>query len=161
MVKQNIVFILVIWGLASFLHAQNLGQQSSAAQYILGREDQVLMAVNIWGFVAKPGQYMVPYDTDLISLLSYAGGPREEAKIKSIKLVRASTEDQEGKVFDVDVKSFVKSGDASIIPQLRPGDTVIVSGTSYHFLSKFFEFVWRVAAIAQSYAIIVYWSRRD
>lgn len=104
---------------------------------------------------------MVPYDTDLISLLSYAGGPREEAKIKSIKLVRASNEDQEGRVFDVDVKSFIENGDASIIPQLRPGDTVIVSGTSYHFLSKFFEFVWRIAAIAQSYAIIVYWSRRD
>ena len=158
MVKQTIFTILI---LAFFLHAQNLGQQNSAAQYVLGREDQVLMAVNIWGFVAKPGQYMVPYDTDLISLLSYAGGPREEAKIKSIKLVRASNEDQEGRVFDVDVKSFIENGDASIIPQLRPGDTVIVSGTSYHFFSKFFEFVWRIATIAQAYAFIVYWARRD
>ncbi|MBD3386900.1 hypothetical protein GF407_18495 [candidate division KSB1 bacterium] len=158
MVKHSIIVILL---LAAALQAQTFTEQSSAAQYILGREDQVLMAVNIWGFVAKPGQYMVPYDTDLISLLSYAGGPREEAKIKNIKLVRATTEEEKGEVFEIDVKSFIESGDTSIIPQLRPGDTVIVSGTSYHFFSKFFEFVWRIATIAQAYAFIVYWAGRD
>ena len=60
------------------------------AQYFLGAEDELLMRVNIWGFVKKPGQYMVPTDTDLISLMSFAGGPVEQAKIKSIKIIHAS-----------------------------------------------------------------------
>ena len=59
------------------------------AQYYLGDEDELLMKVNIWGFVRKPGQYMIPPNTDLISLMSFAGGPIEQAKIKSIKIVRS------------------------------------------------------------------------
>ncbi len=58
------------------------------AQYFLGAQDELLMRVNIWGFVRKPGQYMVPTDTDLISLISFAGGPVEQAKVKAIKVVR-------------------------------------------------------------------------
>jgi hypothetical protein len=60
------------------------------AQYFLGEADELLMRVNIWGFVRKPGQYMVPTDTDLISLMSFAGGPVEQAKIKSIRIVRTN-----------------------------------------------------------------------
>lgn len=60
------------------------------AQYFLGAADELIMRVNIWGFVRKPGQYMVPTDTDLISLMSFAGGPIEQAKIKSIKIVRTN-----------------------------------------------------------------------
>ena len=60
------------------------------AQYFLGEADELLMRVNIWGFVRKPGQYMVPTDTDLISLMSFAGGPIEQAKIKSIRVVRTN-----------------------------------------------------------------------
>ena len=60
------------------------------AQYFLGDQDELLMRVNIWGFVRKPGQYMVPTDTDLISLISFAGGPIEQAKVKAIKIVRVN-----------------------------------------------------------------------
>lgn len=134
-------------------------EQSRAAQYVLGSEDQVLMAVNVWGFVIKPGQYLVPYDTDLISLLSYAGGPREEAKIKNIKVVRAG-KDATAQVIDVDVKKFLESGRSSEIPILRPGDTVIVNGTTFHFVSRFFEFAYRIAIIFQVWAFIQYYSKR-
>jgi len=135
--------------------------QSRAAQYFLGGQDQVLMGVNIWGFVNKPGQYMVPYDTDLISLLSYAGGPREDAKITGIKVVRgAKSNDAKnpGEVIQVDVKKWLKNGSPDEIPVLRPGDTVVVSGTSFYFVNKFFDFTWRVAAIVQVWALIDYYS---
>jgi hypothetical protein len=60
------------------------------AQYFLGAEGELLMRINIWGFVRKPGQYMVPTNTDLISLISFAGGPVEQAKVKAIKIVRVN-----------------------------------------------------------------------
>ncbi|MBD3376110.1 hypothetical protein GF406_13830 [candidate division KSB1 bacterium] len=133
-----------------------------AAQYFLGSEDQILMAVNVWGFVNRPGQYMVPYDTDLISLLSYAGGPREEAKVTSIRVVRGvGQKEEDERVFEIDVKKFLETGTAELIPTLKPGDTVVVSGTTFHFVSRFFDFAWRIAAIVQVYAFVTYYAKRD
>ncbi len=150
--------LLPVW--AAGQTPSGAADQNRAAQYFLGSQDQVLMAVNIWGFVNKPGQYMVPYDTDLISLLSYAGGPREEAKIKSIKVVRPAknVHQQPDQVITVDVKKFLESGRAAEIPVLKPGDTVVVSGTRYYFVSKFFEFAVRIAALIQVWALVEYYT---
>ncbi len=161
MVKfKSIIFFVwfCLTFLSSVVFSQVTGQQdqSRPAQYFLGSQDQVLMAVNVWGFVHRPGQYMVPYDTDLISLLSFAGGPREEAKIKKIRVVRADRKDQP-QVIDVDVKKYLETGKISDIPVLKPGDTVVVSGTSFHFISKFFEFTFRIAALIQIWALVDYY----
>ncbi|MCG3156591.1 MAG: hypothetical protein DKINENOH_03215 [bacterium] len=153
------------------------------AQYYLGDTDELLMKVNIWGFVRKPGQYMVPTDTDLIALMSFAGGPIEEAKIKSIRIVRAVNPaaanttslvpamngqinqarpaarsahgaDDNGtttKVLTVDVKKFIQTGEASLIPALQPGDTIVVSGNSYTNIRKVLDLVTRVAILGQLY----------
>ncbi len=152
------------------------------AQYYLGDTDELLMKVNIWGFVRKPGQYMVPTDTDLIALMSFAGGPIEEAKIKSIRIVRAinpaaantslvpamngqinqakpdassargaNDDGTKRKVLTVDVKKFLQTGEASLIPALQPGDTIVVSGNSYNNIRKVLDLVTRVAILGQLY----------
>jgi len=157
----TIALLIIITSTISFSQTSTPTQGSGAAQYILGGRDQVLMAVNIWGFVGKPGQYMVPYGTDLISLLSYAGGPREEAKIKSIKVVRGGDgEEQQGEVIEVNVKEFLEKGNNKSIPTLKPGDTVVVSGTTFNFVRNSLEFVVRIAALAQIYAIVEYYTAR-
>ncbi len=152
--KNILKYITVVFLLPfSFSFAQTLtqgyaGTDNRAAQYFLGAEDQVLMAVNVWGFVNKPGQYMVPLDTDLVSLLSYAGGPNEDAKIKGIKLIRVGQDTS--LVFDIDVKRFINHGDLAQNPLLKPGDTIVVSGTSFYLFSKIFELGWRIATIVQA-----------
>ena len=160
-----LLFNLVLcsaYGFPQGLSSRVNNMQGQAAQYFLGSQDQVLMQINVWGFVNQPGQYMVPYDTDLISLLSYAGGPGEDAKIKKIKVVRASQNGNpdENQVIEVDVKKFINSADPSIIPMLKPGDTVVVTGTTIHFMRNFFEFMWRVAVIAQAYAMFDFYIDR-
>ena len=157
----TIALLIIITSIFSFSQTNTPTQGSGAAQYILGGRDQVLMAVNVWGFVGKPGQYMVPYGTDLISLLSYAGGPREEAKIKSIKVVRGGDgEKKQGEVIKVNVKEFLEKGNNASIPTLKPGDTVVVSGTTFNFVRNSLEFVVRIAALAQIYAIVEYYTAR-
>ncbi|MBN2411867.1 SLBB domain-containing protein [candidate division KSB1 bacterium] len=157
----TIVILIFITSTLLFSQTNNTTTGSGAAQYILGGRDQVLMAVNIWGFVGKPGQYMVPYGTDLISLLSYAGGPREEAKIKSIKVVRGGDgETKQGEVIEVNVKEYLDKGNNNSIPTLKPGDTVVVSGTTFNFVRNSLEFVVRIAALAQIYAIVEYYLAR-
>lgn len=154
-----LLFFFSLPGFAQTTPGQITG--GGAAQYVLGARDEVLMPVNIWGFVNKPGQYMVPYDTDLVSLLSYAGGPREEAKITDIKIVRNSKIVSSDSVLVVDVKNFIKTADQIENPVLKPGDTVVVSGSTFHFVSTFFEFAYRVAVLAQVYTMILWYTSRD
>jgi len=157
LISTCLFFLTLTWIAMAFAQVAPLQEQGRAAQYFLGSQDQVLMAVNVWGFVNKPGQYMVPYETDLISLLSYAGGPREEAKIHKIRLVRSKSENPQ--VIEIDVKKFLNSGRASDIPVLKPGDTVVVFGTSFHFINKFFDFTVRLAALVQVWVLVDYYSR--
>lgn len=119
------------------------------------------MAVNVWGFVNVPGQYMVPLETDLVSLLSYAGGPREDARIKRIRVVRTSAESDSSAVIDIDVKDFVDTGDLAENPVLRPGDTVVVSGTTFHLVNKVFELGFRIAMIVQAVYLAQWYAGRD
>ncbi len=149
---------------SALTHAQGLvsgGNAGRAAQYFLGNQDQVLMAVNVWGFVNVPGQYMVPLETDLVSLLSYAGGPREDARITRIKVVRSIAEKDSSIVIDVDVKKFVNIGDLDENPVLLPGDTVVVSGTTFHLINKMFELGFRIAMIVQAIYLAQWYARRD
>jgi len=153
---------LVISTFPSF--AQGLASSANAgraAQYFLGSQDQVLMAVNVWGFVNVPGQYMVPLETDLVSLLSYAGGPREDARIKRIRVVRTSTNNDSSTVIDVDVKHFVDIGDIKENPLLLPGDTVVVSGTTFHLVNKMFELGFRIAMIVQAIYLAQWYAGRN
>ncbi len=169
--------------------------KNRGALYYLGEQDELLIKVNVWGFVQNPGQYMVPNGTDLISLISFAGGPREQAKLNKVKLIRnhallasrydknkgylamngemkvasepRSKEDEEKlrelnsepKVYIVDVKKYLQTGDESLIPELKPGDTVVVDGSTFHFVSKVFDFTSKLAVIAQIY-FWIYAARR-
>jgi len=121
--------------------------RNRAAQYYLGSEDELLIKVNVWGFVANPGQYLIPRDTDLISLISFAGGPREEAKMKGVKIIRGTAADGQPKIIEVNVKKFLKTGDQHLIPTLLPGDTVIVSGTTVHFIGRTIDFVGKIGTL--------------
>lgn len=127
--------------------------QDRAAQYYLGSKDELLIPVNVWGFVQKPGQYLIPDNTDLVTLLSYAGGPTENAKISHIRVIRNDRK-MGNVVYKVDVKKFIETGDDRLIPVLKPGDTIIVNGTTFHWINRFFEFVSRIAIVAQIYYLI-------
>jgi len=171
----------------ALVSAQDEGEQpdlgrSRAAQYYLGDQDELLIKVNIWGLVRRPGQYMVPKDTDLISLISFAGGPLDQARMKKIKIIRSSmpaatsngapiganasevmlasrtggaalnapsTPSQQ--VIEVNVKKYLETGQQSLIPELQPGDTIVVPGGALQFFGKALDFVSKFAVIAQIY----------
>lgn len=47
-----------------------------------------LMRINLWGAVGKSGIHFVPPQTDLITLLSYAGGPSDSARLSDVFIKR-------------------------------------------------------------------------
>ncbi len=142
--------------------AQNTQAADQPSRYFLGKEEKMLLPVNILGMVQKPGQYMVPFRTDLISLIAYAGGFREGAKINEIKIVRNMNntssksngkanggQRKRARVFKVDVKRYFEYGDLSQIPQLLPDDTVLVSGSAAQKVNKVFDFVSKLVILGQ------------
>ncbi len=151
-----IVLLIVVPSYISVGQISSPAQDRSAqaAQYYLGNKDELLIPVNVWGFVQKPGQYLIPDNTDLIALLSYAGGPLENAKISHIRVIRNDRK-MGNVVYKVDVKKYIETGDDRLIPVLKPGDTIIVNGTTFHWIAQFFEFVSRIAIVAQIYYFIV------
>ncbi len=147
-----VVSLLFVFIVSAGLKAQQLGR-NLGAKYYLGSDDELLVPVNIWGFVQKPGQYMVPSNTDLISLISYAGGPKESAKINKIRIVRNIPE-LENKIIEVNVKKYLKTGNQKLIPLLKPGDTIIIKGTTFSWIRNFFSFLASFAVFAQMFYFI-------
>lgn len=165
-VVRCLAMFLVILVFVNALSVSNATAQDQkyprGAQYYLGTDDQLLIKVNIWGFVAKPGQYLVPNDTDLISLISFAGGPRDGAKLSRIKLIRdQKPEDSSKKILEIDVEKYIEKGEESLIPLLQPGDTIIVSGSVWYHISNYLTFVTKIATLVQIYWLVVYYASRD
>ena len=119
------------------------------ARYFIGDENQLMMLVNVWGKVEKPGQYIVPSDTDLITLISVAGGPADKSRLDNVKVVRSSSSGSE--VIEVNIKKFLKTGDQGLIPDLQPEDTIIVSGSMWHIFTSVIQVVSQLAIVANVY----------
>jgi len=174
------VFSLFIPAFAAAQDETEPRHDNRGAQYFLGTQDELLIKVNIWGFVRKPGQYMVPKDTDLISLISFAGGPIDQAKINKVKIIRAAEFNGASpsrlpnqndllvasrgnnvelnklaspgqQVLEVNIKKYLETGRQELIPALRPGDTVVLPGSTLHFLGKALDFASKFAVMAQIY----------
>ena len=125
-------------------------QIERGAQYYIGDENQLMMKVNIWGRVEKPGQYFVPSDTDLITLISVAGGPADKSRIDNVRVVRIGTSGEE-QVINVNIKKYLKTGERTLIPDLKPEDTIIVSGSMWYIFSAIVTVVSQLAIVANVY----------
>jgi|YelNatPaOPRAMG01_1025707.scaffolds.fasta_scaffold00047_94 protein involved in polysaccharide export with SLBB domain len=133
---------------------QSLIRQDRPSRYYIGKEDELLMPVNVLGFVAKPGQYLVPSNTDLISLVAYAGGFVEGAKLSRVKIVRSYTQGKDPAVVWVNLAEYFNTADRHLLPPLRPDDTVIISGSKGYTFRRVLDFVARLTVLAQIYFYI-------
>ena len=113
---------------------------------------QLKIRTYIWGQVRNPGLYIVPDDTDLLTLISSAGGPTENAKLSKIKIIRSTVEGE--KVITINLKEYLETGQAELIPILKPGDTVIVSGSTYYAFTNAVNWLSQIAVILSVYIAI-------
>jgi hypothetical protein len=148
----GLAMCLTLFGVVGSSPAQSEDDSShlnyrTASQYYLetGMENKLMIRVNVWGAVQKPGSQYVPDGTDLISVLSAAGGPVEGAKLSEVRLVR-NFDSQEHNVV-INVSRCLKRGEVGLLPEIKPGDTVIVPKSNVS-LGKFIGVVYHVAVIA-------------
>lgn len=115
-------------------------------------EREVLIEVQVWGQVNRPGMYRVPVSTDAIGLISYAGGPTEYAALSRVKLVRNGY--PRGAATELNLDRYTGSGDRASIPLLESGDVVKVPTTLVHKAAVFTAWVSQAAVVISAYLVI-------
>jgi hypothetical protein len=135
--------------------APSLSRGSAASYYYIGKPGELTMNVNLWGAVKSPGRYEVPSSTDLVQLLSFAGGPLEQASLDDIKITRLIK--KEGGMtrseFRVDLDDLRDVDPAKLV--LNPGDTIYLDYSSWTTARDIFIVVGVLATVTAAVTSVV------
>jgi polysaccharide biosynthesis/export protein len=170
MKKRNsllaVVSLVLLFG-STLLFGQNRNSDLSSATanaqagayYYVARPNEMNMQVNIWGFVHHPGRYEVNTGTDLVQLLSYAGGPTNDADMEDVRVSRIVRRDGvvSTKEIRLDLKNMEKLDEAKL--QLQPGDTVFLDHTSWLTIRDIVSVVTTAAIVTAAVAQIMNYSK--
>jgi protein involved in polysaccharide export with SLBB domain len=104
----------------------------AAAYYYISKSGEITMPLNLWGMVKNPGRYEVPISTDLVQLISFAGGPLGDADLSSVKITRIERRDESFRKveFKLDLRNLDKLDSQAL--SLRPGDTIFIDTVAFH-----------------------------
>jgi protein involved in polysaccharide export with SLBB domain len=156
------------------------GIQIPKENYLIGEEKNLEIIVHIWGEVRQPGEKRVPDGTNILELISKAGGPTEFSNLSKVLLFsnqklhlfpgeKASLNNnqekfilkdldelnQTGKV-EIDINKYLEKGKSQYLPRLLPGDVVQVNRNVWHKWQTLIRVVSQIAIIAQ----VWYWYNR-
>jgi hypothetical protein len=137
---------------------QDILRPSSASYYFIAKPSELSMQVNIWGFVENPGRYEVPTSTDLVRLLSYAGGPTQDGILDNVKVTRGTYRAGGRQEFEVDLEDLASADPEDLI--LYPDDTIYVDHTSWLNVRDLFTVVTVLAIVTGSVAQVIIASNR-
>jgi hypothetical protein len=175
------LFLVLTATIVNPLHAQPQ-DTSKTSEYLLGSEERLEMVVAIWGEVKLPGKYRVPYDTNVVELISIAGGPTPNAKLSRVQITgkasqwATNTEAIESVVKDSseplgpeELKRRLETVSRKILvynvskylsdhkmvtppPILQPGDVVNIRTRAWYQWRETIRVIHEVALIASIYA---------
>lgn len=139
-----------------------LAPAQEQTEYLLGERQGLEMIVHIIGEVQKPGEYRVRDRTDVLELLSKAGGPTEFSRLSSVTVRRVLAPQHSTAVIsdksppridilDVDLEKSWHQLGASPPPLLKPGDVVWVPTNSWYVYKRVSRIVLDAAIVASSY----------
>jgi len=127
---------------------------SAASYYYVAKAGELTMQVNIWGFVKNPGRYEVPTSTNLVQLVSYAGGPITDATLDDVTI----THERGGLVSgdlerSVDLENLSELGPEDLL--LYPGDTVFIEHNSWLNVRDALIVVTTLAVVTSAAATVI------
>ena len=169
-----LLFCLILLSSAGFTQQDVLNKNL----YQIGPDEKLLISVHIWGEVRQPGEYFVTDDTDVLELISKAGGPTEYANLNNVKISRRIkrmtdlkrnrfqkisavdekfTLDIYTKVIKVELKSLLDiEKDNATLPTLQPGDVVRISRNTWFKWQTILHVMSQIAILLQAW----YWYNR-
>ena len=112
---------------------------------------QLNIEVHIWGEVKRPGAYMVPEGTNVLQLISKAGGPTQFADLGRVEVTHMMGDSNW--VESVNIASYLKGKDNNVIPVLGKGDVVVVPTNAWYRWRRTLEVTRDLAIIIN----VAYW----
>ncbi len=147
--KSKVLIISILLLIYSSLFAQEDRQlgvsddfRQRAGLYDLSDPGAVNIKVSVWGYVTRPGKYIVPDYTSVSDLLSYAGGPNQNAEMDDMRIFRILEDGSEQIVkFTYDDVMWGSGIEVKnrLVPELLASDVLIVPGSPRLFFSDWFR----------------------
>ena len=132
----------------------------SGAQYDYSDPNAVNIKVMVWGYVKYPGQYIIPATSNVLNLISLAGGPIQDAELDGLKIFRINR-DSSQTVVDFNYEELMDNSSGLSnpvsIPRLLPGDVLLVPGAPKWYFKDYFGILLSVVStLASIAAVLVY-----
>lgn len=132
-------------------------RQTQGALFDYSDPSGINIKVQLWGYVKFPGYYIVPSYSNINDLISFAGGPLEDALMEDVRIFRKTDEKSELLKFNFNDLLWEDTLLTEIsFPKLTAGDVVIVPGEPRYFLRQDVSFYLSITtALASIVAIII------
>jgi polysaccharide export outer membrane protein len=167
---KTITFFIVLLVCSSISFAQEDIQIGTNLQtfdrfrggfYDYSLPDAINIKVLVWGYVFYPGHYIVPSTNNINDVLALAGGPTQDANIDDLRLFRVNSDSSQSMIkFDYnDLLWNDKLRKAVDIPELQPGDILLVPGETRQFFWDYFQFALSFVATLAVVAALVFTTR--
>jgi hypothetical protein len=156
----SIVLLLAVGVLPVFsqmesgLGASSHSGSSNAAYYFISKPGEITMSINLWGYVRNPGRYEVPISTDLIQLLSYAGGPLADANLGNVKISRVVRREDAIRIVEYTVSLDRLDKLDEKARDLEPGDTIFIETPPFSW-KDVFSIVTTAAIVTSAIASVI------
>lgn len=98
----------------------------------------------VLGEVQRPGVYVSEGGSRLLDIVARAGGPTEDAKLRTVALIRPATETSPPRRAVLNLDSAMKSGDLGQNPPVQRGDVIFIPRTTIANVAHFFEQVYAI-----------------
>ena len=156
------LLLLSILLFVSVCFGQNYSSGMSLSPGYDINSNKLTFPVKIWGEVIRPGIYQIPLGWDMMSALSQAGGPTLNAKLTDVRVLRAKLgEGEKNVLIYVNVEKYIETGDQSLLPEIRSGDTIMISPKFGKKVGEFFNSLRGLMAIVQTAVMIEYYFTRE
>lgn len=113
--------------------------------------------VQLWGYVKYPGYYVVPAKSTINDLLSFAGGPQEDAMMEDIRIFRGPEESQK-KLLKYNFNDLLWNDSLTtdiVFPRLEASDIILVPGEPRYFVREDIQFYLSVTTALASLAALI------
>ena len=154
---MRLVFLILL--AICFRPGVTVAQERSG--YLPGQQQGLEMMVHIMGEVQRPGEYRVPDQTDILQLLSKAGGPTQFSRLSSVSVRRVTTgrpvaalsggAPPRVEILRVNIADVLRKQDSAAPPLLQPGDVVFVPKNGWHKWKDVAGVVRDLSVVASAY----------
>ena len=147
------LLLLISSDIFSQLTDEELGKalNTRSGLYDFSDPGAINIKVAIWGYISKPGKYVVPDYTTVSDLLSFAGGPNQNAEMDDLRIYRTPENGIEEMIkFTYDDIMWGNGIEVKnrILPKLEPSDILIVPGSPRYFFRDWFNLGLQVFSVA-------------